>query len=158
MYQKQTFPKRQLRQTRHAQLTKYKTPNYTGHNHCHCYSRQRKHSYLFYQICTQLFGWLGCQRFHRPFTYDAGWRCSDENFEWSTDVADQNTKGTYRDDLNVGRVFIHPQNEAIFSYPIAYLKAGQVYTFSCSSSKMSGKENRPPHLLSVQKQMVQVQS
>ena len=24
--QKQTFPKRQLRQTRHAQLTKYKTP------------------------------------------------------------------------------------------------------------------------------------
>ncbi len=75
--------------------------------------------------------------------YDVGWRCSDENFEWSTDVADQNTKGTYRDDLNVGRVFIHPQNEAIFSYPIAYLKAGQVYTFSCSSSKMSGKENRP---------------
>ena len=75
--------------------------------------------------------------------YDAGWRCSDENFEWSTDVADQNTKGTYRDDLNVGRVFIHPKNNSVFSFPIKGLEVGKEYTFTCTSSKMSGNQGRP---------------
>lgn len=75
--------------------------------------------------------------------YDAGWRCADENFGWSADVADQNSKGTYRDDLNVGRVFIHPKNNSVFSFPIKGLEVGKEYTFTCTSSKMSGNQGRP---------------
>lgn len=75
--------------------------------------------------------------------YDAGWRCADENFGWSADVADQNFKGTYRDDLNVGRVFIHPKNNSVFSFPIKGLEVGKEYTFTCTSSKMSGNQGRP---------------
>lgn len=75
--------------------------------------------------------------------YDAGWRCADENFGWSADVADQNSKGTYRDDLNVGRVFIHPKNNSVFSFPIKGLEVGKEYTFTCTSSKMSGTQGRP---------------
>lgn len=75
--------------------------------------------------------------------YDAGWRCADENFGWSADVADQNSKGTYRDDLNVGRVFIHPKNNSVFSFPIKGLEVGKEYTFTCISSKMSGNQGRP---------------
>lgn len=75
--------------------------------------------------------------------YDAGWRCADENFGWSANVADQNSKGTYRDDLNVGRVFIHPKNNSVFSFPIKGLEVGKEYTFTCISSKMSGNQGRP---------------
>ena len=75
--------------------------------------------------------------------YDAGWRCADENFGWSADVADQNSKGTYRDDLNVGRVFIHPKNNSVFSFPIKGLEVGKEYTFTCTSSKISGNQGRP---------------
>ena len=75
--------------------------------------------------------------------YDAGWRCADENFGWSADVADQNSQGTYRDDLNVGRVFIHPKNNSVFSFPIKGLEVGKEYTFTCTSSKMSGNQGRP---------------
>lgn len=75
--------------------------------------------------------------------YDAGWRCADENFGWSADVADQNSKGTYRDDLNVGHVFIHPKNNSVFSFPIKGLEVGKEYTFTCTSSKMSGNQGRP---------------
>ena len=75
--------------------------------------------------------------------YDAGWRCADENCGWSADVADQNSKGTYRDDLNVGRVFIHPKNNSVFSFPIKGLEVGKEYTFTCTSSKMSGNQGRP---------------
>ena len=75
--------------------------------------------------------------------YDAGWRCADENFGWSADVADQNSKGTYRDDLNVGRVFIHPKNNSVFSFPLKGLEVGKEYTFTCTSSKMSGNQGRP---------------
>ena len=75
--------------------------------------------------------------------YDAGWRCADENFGWSADVADQNSKGTYRDDLNVGRVFIHPKNNSVFSFLIKGLEVGKEYTFTCTSSKMSGNQGRP---------------
>ena len=75
--------------------------------------------------------------------YAAGWRCADENFGWSADVADQNSKGTYRDDLNVGRVFIHPKNNSVFSFPIKGLEVGKEYTFTCTSSKMSGNQGRP---------------
>lgn len=75
--------------------------------------------------------------------YDAGWRCANENFGWSADVADQNSKGTYRDDLNVGRVFIHPKNNSVFSFPIKGLEVGKEYTFTCTSSKMSGNQGRP---------------
>lgn len=75
--------------------------------------------------------------------YDAGWSCADKNFGWSADVADQNSKGTYRDDLNVGRVFIHPKNNSVFSFPIKGLEVGKEYTFTCTSSKMSGNQGRP---------------
>ena len=75
--------------------------------------------------------------------YDAGWRCADENFGWSADVAAQTSKGPYRDDLNVGRVFIHPKNNSVFSFPIKGLEVGKEYTFTCTSSKMSGNQGRP---------------
>ncbi len=83
--------------------------------------------------------------------YEAGWRSTDESVAWA--VSDPINADTYqyRDNLSykesdgggaVGRVFIHPQNDALFSYPIV-LEAGKAYTFSAKSAKMSGNATRP---------------
>lgn len=74
--------------------------------------------------------------------YDAGWRSTDAGVAWAdSDPIDAN-KYQYRDNLGVGRVFIHPQNHAIFSYPVV-LEKGKAYILTCSSAKMSGDATRP---------------
>lgn len=76
--------------------------------------------------------------------YDAGWRSTDAAQKWSADLsADQNTYAMYRDNLSVGRVFIHPRSEAVFSFPLKGLIKGQIYTVSCRTAKMSGSGTRP---------------
>ena len=77
--------------------------------------------------------------------YDAGWRTTDANAIWNSvpGTAQLPEDCRYRDNLGVGRVFIHPKNDAVFSYPVANLKAGKMYTLTCSSAKMSGNTTRP---------------
>lgn len=76
--------------------------------------------------------------------YDAGWRTTDANITWTAIPGDANSvdKYQYRDNLGVGRAFIHPQNHAIFSYPVN-LEKGKAYVLTCSSAKMSGNNTRP---------------
>lgn len=76
--------------------------------------------------------------------YDAGWRTTDESVTWTATPGDASTpdKYQYRDNLGVGRVFIHPKNDAVFSYPVRNLKAGKMYEMTCISAKMSGEGTR----------------
>lgn len=75
--------------------------------------------------------------------YDAGWRTTDVNVTWNDCDPINPDYYQYRDNLSVGRVFIHPQNASIFSFPVNGLKAKTFYQFSCSSAKMSGNQTRP---------------
>ena len=75
--------------------------------------------------------------------YDAGWRTTAADVAWADSDPIDAAKYQYRDNLNVGRVFIHPQDQAAFSYPLTGLEAGKIYTFTCSSAKMSGNNARP---------------
>ncbi|WP_455585559.1 InlB B-repeat-containing protein [Bacteroides sp.] len=76
--------------------------------------------------------------------YDAGWRTTDESVVWTPTPGSASSadKYQYRDNLGVGRVFIHPKNDSKFSYPVKNLKAGKMYTMSCFSAKMSGEGTR----------------
>lgn len=82
--------------------------------------------------------------------YDMGWRTTDTNtLTWASSATINNNWYQYRDNLTyraddgggaVGRVFIHPKNTNIFSYPVV-LEAGKLYEFSCRSAKMSGADS-----------------
>ena len=74
--------------------------------------------------------------------HDAGWRTTAGDVAWADSDPIKASNYQYRDNLSVGRVFIHPLNNSIFSYPLATLKANTFYQFTCSSAKMSGNGTR----------------
>lgn len=68
---------------------------------------------------------------------DAGWETTDASVKW-TATPGSGDAYQYRDNLGIGRAFMHPANHAIFSYPVNGLKAKTFYQFNCSSAHMNG--------------------
>ena len=76
---------------------------------------------------------------------DSGWYCTDETVNWAEPGSGNDYQ--FRDNLalggiSIGRAFIHPHNNALFSFPVT-LEEGKIYAFECSSAKMSGDGTRP---------------
>jgi uncharacterized repeat protein (TIGR02543 family) len=69
---------------------------------------------------------------------DFGWACTDASIVWATASNSNDTYAyRYRDNLSgVGRVLTHPQNNAVFSFPLR-LTAGKFYKFHCGDTNMN---------------------
>lgn len=68
---------------------------------------------------------------------DFGWACTS-NVTWINASDNNDTYAyRYRDNLGVGRVITHPQDNGVFSFPLQ-LEAGKIYRFNCTNANMNG--------------------
>ncbi len=88
-----------------------------------------------------LIGWDGQGYGSEDTPEDAGWLCTDDEVQWSTPLTGANYEfAHYRDNLGVGRAFIHPQNTAVFAFPTQELKAGVTYILTATLSGMNKED------------------